>query len=338
MTFVAAPPATSSVSIGIPTFNRAKMLERAVRSVLAQTHSNLELVISDNASNDETEALCRTIAAHDPRVRYMRQESNIGQFPNFNVLYGALRSPYVMVLADDDWLEPDYLGRCVAALREEPGCAAVSGRGRYWRGEAMLSQRGLSLQLCQPTGAERVQALARSIGEGKGETSTFFGVMPAEVLRRARPMPTVLAGDILLVARVAFQGTVRTLDDVHLNRSVGGTSVSMASTVAAHGLPPRHARWPDLVIARDVLRDVGRQHAVYKTLRPASRLGCGLSSALAVINWRSVAWHATAPTAASLGRRTRGRWVWLGYDRVTRALGAEGFQGQLLVEQSRAMR
>jgi glycosyltransferase involved in cell wall biosynthesis len=332
MTDVLTPP---PVSIGIPTFNRAKMLERAIRSVLAQTHSSLELLISDNASNDDTETLCRAIAAQDARVRYMRRESNIGQFPNFNVLYGALRSPYVMVLADDDWLEPDYLERCLSVLREQPGCAAVSGRARYWRGDTMLAQRGLSLQLCQPSGAERVRALVRSIGEGSAETSTFFGVMPAEVLRRARPMPKVLAGDILLVARVAFQGTVRTLDDVHLNRSVGGTSVSMASTVAAHGLPPSHARWPDLVIARDVLRDIGWQHAVYGTLRPASRVGWGLRSALAVINWRSVAWHATAPTAASLGRRSRGRWVWRGYDRLTRTLGAEGFQGQLLLDQSR---
>jgi glycosyltransferase involved in cell wall biosynthesis len=325
-----------TVGIGIPTFNRATTLERAMRSVLAQTHSNLELIVSDDASNDDTETLCRRIEAEDSRVRYMRQVPNIGQLPNFNILYDAFRSPYVMVLADDDWLEPDYLRRCLLALQEDPGCVAVSGRGRYWRKDTLLSRQGMSLQLSQRNGAERVRALVRSIGEGKAETSTFFGVMPTEVLRRARPMPNVLAGDIMLVARIAFQGTVRTLDDVHLNRSVGGTSVSMASSVAALGLPPSHARWPDLVIARDVLRDIGWQHSVYATLRPASRLSWGLRSALSVINWRSVAWHATAPIAAAFAQHSRGRWVWQGYDRLTRALGAEGFQGQLLVERLRA--
>src|SRR5580698_2368831 len=103
------------------------MLERAMRSVLAQTHSNLELIVSDNVSSDDTETLCRSIAAEDSRVRYTRNVQNIGQLPNFNVLYGAFRSPYVMVLADDDWLEPDYLRRCLAALQKEPGCVAVSG-------------------------------------------------------------------------------------------------------------------------------------------------------------------------------------------------------------------
>jgi glycosyltransferase involved in cell wall biosynthesis len=307
-----------------------------MRSVLGQTHSNLELIVSDNASSEDTETLCRGIAAEDSRVRYTRNVQNIGQLPNFNVLYRAFRSPYVMVLADDDWLEPDYLRRCLAALQKEPGCVAVSGRGRYWRGDNLLSRQGMSLQLSQPTGAERVHALVSSIGEGKAETSTFFGVMPAEVLRRARPLPNVLAGDILLVARVAFQGTVRTLDDVHLNRSVGGTSVSMASSAAALGLPPSHARWPDLVIARDVFRDLGWQHAVYGALPPTSRVRWGVRAALSVINRRSVAWHATAPIAASLGRRPRGRWVWMGYDRLTRALGAEGVQGQLLLDQTRA--
>ena len=305
-----------------------------MRSVLTQTHSNLELIISDDASDDDTEALCRAIATEDSRVRYMRHVPNIGQLANYNVVYGAFGSPYVMVLADDDWLEPNYVERCLATLRRQPDCVAVSGRGRYWRGGTLLAREGLSLQLSQRDGATRVRALLRAVGEGRAETSTMFGVMPAEVLQQATPMPGVLAADILLVARIAFQGHVRTLEDVHVNRSVGGTSVSMASCVAAHDLPARQARWPDLVIAADVLCDVGWQHPTYGTLSPLTRLRLAARCAFSVINWRSVAWHATAPTAASLGRRSRGRWLWLAYDRLTRALGAEGLQGHLLVRQS----
>jgi glycosyltransferase involved in cell wall biosynthesis len=334
MSLVADAYAAPKVSIGIPTFNRAATLERAVRSVLAQSHSNLELIISDDASSDDTESLCRAIATEDARVRYMRHVPNIGQLANFNVVYGSFRSPYALVLADDDWLEPSYVERCLAALCEQPDCVAVSGRGRYWRGETLLARRGLSLQLSHGDGAARVRALLRAVGEGKAETSTMFGVMPTEVLHQAKPMPTVLAADILLVARIAFQGYVRTLEDARLNRSVGGTSVSMASCVAAHDLPASQVRWPDLVIARQVLCDVGWQHPAYGTLSPLTRLRLAARCAFSVINWRSVAWHATAPTVASLGRRSRGRWLWLAYDRLTRALGAEGFQGQLLVRQS----
>jgi glycosyltransferase involved in cell wall biosynthesis len=329
---------TSSVGVGIPTYNRVKTLERALRSVLEQTHSNLEIIVSDDASTDDTETLCRTIAAQDTRIRVIRQAHNIGQFANFNLLFTEFRSPYVMVLNDDDWLEPDYVERCLTELGKHPDCVAVSGCYRYWRGDTVLERQGSRLQLTHVEGAERVRALMRLVGEGKLESSTFFGVMRAEAPRRATPMPIVLAGDILLVARIVFQGQARILEDVHLNRSVGGTSATMALCVAAHGLPPSHARWPNFVIAGEVLRDLGWRNSLFTALPPARRLSWGLRCALSAINWRSVAWHATAPTAASLGKRPRGQWVWLAYDRLTRALGAEGVQGQLLVDQSRTAR
>jgi glycosyltransferase involved in cell wall biosynthesis len=318
--------AASSVSVGIPTFNRAITLERALGSLLAQTHSNLEIIVSDNASSDDTEALCRMLAAQDARVRYMRQAQNIGQTANFNAVFAELRSPYVMVLADDDWVAPDYVERCLSALQQQPDCVAVSGRGRYWQGETMLTRRGLDFQLPQRESMKRVHAYFRVVGSGEGENSTFFGVMPAEVLRRATPMPNALGNDMLVTARVVFQGPVRTLDDVHLNRSVGGISVSTASIVATLDLPSRQASFPSFVIAGHVLRDVGWRNPVYATLSPAARLGWGLRCALAAIDWQSVGWHATAPLAARLGRRPWGRWIWSAYEGLVRTLKARRFK------------
>jgi glycosyltransferase involved in cell wall biosynthesis len=328
------PPVTASsepptVSIGIPTHNRAQTLERALRSVLAQTHPNLEVVISDNASGDGTEELCRALAARDPRVRYLRQAENIGPTANFNALFEAFRSPYVMVLPDDDWLAPNYVERCLMTLRERPGCVAVSGQGRYWQGETMLRRTGLTPELSQPDGADRVRAYLRVVGESQGETSTFFGVMPAEVLRRATPMPNTLGNDILVSARVIFQGPVLTLEDVHIHRSVGGTSVNMASIVETLRLTPRQARWPHLVIASQVFSDVGWKDPTYATLARGRRLILGLRCALSVIDWGSVAWHASAPAVASLGRRPRGRPLWLAYTRLAGTLAAARRDGRL---------
>jgi len=70
------------VSIGIPTYNRAAGLERAVASVLGQTHRELELVISDNASTDNTPELCARLSASDARVRFLRQPFNRGPTAN----------------------------------------------------------------------------------------------------------------------------------------------------------------------------------------------------------------------------------------------------------------
>lgn len=317
---------TSPVSIGIPTFNRAETLERALRSLMAQSHSNLDIIVSDDASNDNTESLCRMLAAQDERVRYIRYAEHIGPTANFNAVFEAFRSPYVMVLADDDWIEPEYVERCLSVLRQQPDCVAVSGRGRYWQGETRLTRQGLDLQLLQHEGAKRAHAYWRVVGDGEGENSTFFGIMPAEVMRRATPMPNALGNDMLVTARIAFQGSVRTLDDVHLNRALGGTSVSTASIVTTLGLPPRQASLPSFVIAGHALRDMAWHSPVYAGLSPAQRLVWGIRCALAAIDWQSVGWHATVPVAASLGRRPRGRWIWSAYDRLVRALVARRFR------------
>lgn len=316
----------SKVSVGIPTFNRAATLERAVRSLLAQTHSNLDIVVSDDGSTDDTESVCRRLATRDARVRYIRQPQNIGETANFNAVFAELRSPYVMVLADDDWVEEKYVERCLSVLRQQPDCVAVSGRGRYWQGDTMLPRQGLDFQLLQREGRKRVRAYYRVVGSGEGENSTFFGVMHADVLRRATPSPNVLGNDMLVTGRVVFQGCVRTLDDVHLNRSLGGTSVSTASIVETYGLPSRQASFPSFVIAWNVLRDVGWQHPAYAVLSPVARLALGLHCALAAIDWQSVGWHATAPIAAALGRRPGGRWIGTTYDRLVRALMLRRFK------------
>ena len=85
------------ISVGIPTFNRAAQLARAAGSVLSQTHANLELVISDNASADETESLCRALCESDPRVRYLRQPLNRGPTANFNALFETMRGDLSLI-------------------------------------------------------------------------------------------------------------------------------------------------------------------------------------------------------------------------------------------------
>ena len=79
------------VGIGVPTYNRCERLERAIESVLAQTHAELELTISDNGSTDGTEKLCRRITLRDPCVSYVRHPTNRGSTENFNYVFRALR-------------------------------------------------------------------------------------------------------------------------------------------------------------------------------------------------------------------------------------------------------
>src|SRR5690349_16413856 len=99
------------VSIGLPVFNGARTLEAVVRSVLAQDHERLELVISDNASTDDTQILCRDLAAADRRIAYHRQPTNVGVLANFVQAARLSKGTLFRWIGDDDWLAPNYVSR-----------------------------------------------------------------------------------------------------------------------------------------------------------------------------------------------------------------------------------
>ncbi len=109
------------VSIGLPTYNRAASLERAARSALAQDWSELELVISDNGSDDDTQAICEALRDADPRVRYVRQAVNLGPLRNFEEVFEHSRGELFMWLGDDDTLDPSYVSECAQRAARERG-------------------------------------------------------------------------------------------------------------------------------------------------------------------------------------------------------------------------
>lgn len=304
---------TPLVSIGLPTFQRPDSLRRAVASILAQTHTDLELVIADNASADETPQVCRELAASDRRVRIVRRPHNLGPTANFNGLFADAASPYFMVISDDDHLDHDYVEKCLAELEADPALGVVCGVARYER-DGAFSHDGVAIDLLDGDPAARVLAYFRAATD-----APFYGLRRAAVLRATTPMPNVLANDWLLAGRMAALGKVRTLTSTRIHRALGGTSADVAGIVREFGAPSFQARLPHLVMAAHVLADIGWRAEAYAGL-PRAQLAA--RAAPGVIDWPSLAWHLTAPTAAGLGRRPRGRWVWRAYDRFTRALGA----------------
>ena len=113
------------VSICIPTYNRAAYLRESLQGVCAQTYRPLEILISDNASDDETEELCRRLASSDNRVRYVRQPSNIGLYGNHNFCMNESRGTFLCLFHDDDHHDPEAISRSVAFLLEHPEAGLV---------------------------------------------------------------------------------------------------------------------------------------------------------------------------------------------------------------------
>lgn len=108
------------VSIGLPVYNGEKFLAQAIESILEQTFIDFELIISDNASTDETARICAEFAARDPRIRFFRQERNLGAAPNHQFTFFEALGEYFKWSAHDDIMEPTWLERCVEVLDGHP--------------------------------------------------------------------------------------------------------------------------------------------------------------------------------------------------------------------------
>ncbi|HEX2053785.1 MAG TPA: glycosyltransferase family A protein [Actinomycetota bacterium] len=109
------------VTVGMPVYNGAAHLEEALQSVLAQDYPALEVLVCDNASDDATPAIATEFAAHDPRVRYLRNAENIGLLPNFRRVRDLARGEYFTWLGHDDLIsDPAYLSTTAGYLTRHP--------------------------------------------------------------------------------------------------------------------------------------------------------------------------------------------------------------------------
>ena len=122
---------TDLVSIGLPVRNASAQVEKVIQSVLSQDYEWLELVISDNASTDSTEEVCRDLAGSDHRIVYVRQPENIGLLNNFVATMTIARGTYFRWIGDDDRLEPGYATRCVGAFADDPRLILVTSQVAY---------------------------------------------------------------------------------------------------------------------------------------------------------------------------------------------------------------
>ena len=110
----------TTLTIGLPVYNGERFLQESLQALLAQTWTDFELVISDNASTDSTAEICLEYAARDPRIRYVRQPVNMGAAPNHNYVASQARGRFFKWASHDDLYHPDLLQQCVLALEKHP--------------------------------------------------------------------------------------------------------------------------------------------------------------------------------------------------------------------------
>jgi glycosyltransferase involved in cell wall biosynthesis len=255
------------IVIAIPTFNRAHILRRAIDSALSQDYPNLRIVISDNASTDDTALVIQSYVAADSRVASFRHPVNVGATRNFAELLERATGELFMWLADDDWLEPGYVSHCARSLAEQRDAVLVGGVAKYYQ-QGVLKRTGKPTD-CASTGArQRVLSYYRQVDDN----GLFYGLMRRDAAVRAGVV-NCLGGDWLFVAAIAYQGNVLTNRAAVLNRSLGGTSESASKMTAMLNLPSWQARMPiTLPLAGNAAKDILVRSPVYRDMGTLERV------------------------------------------------------------------
>jgi glycosyltransferase involved in cell wall biosynthesis len=201
-----SPPLT----IGLPVYNGQNYLSESLDSLLAQTYTDFELIISDNASGDDTEAICRDYAARDDRIRYHRQNVNIGAAPNHNYLVQAARGRLFKWAAHDDLFAPELVARCIEALDAQPELIlAHSYMGIVDEQGATLEEYDYHLATDSPSPSVRFRSLMFTEGG-----DDFYGVIHTDVMRRIAPHDSYHNAGRKFVAEMSLYGPFHQVPEI----------------------------------------------------------------------------------------------------------------------------
>lgn len=166
-----------SLSICIPTYNRSKCLAELLQSIVEQNTSEIEVIVSDDASSDDTASVAEAFKSKLPRYRFIRQSENIGLDRNFLAVMAAATKDYIWLIGDDDRLEPNGIQRVLAALERWPGVSGLT-----------LGAVDYDTEMKRPTGlrATPTTQLIHGLGETFVLLADLLGFMSVLVVDRKR--------------------------------------------------------------------------------------------------------------------------------------------------------
>jgi len=191
-----------TLSIALPVYNGERYLRQALDSLLAQSFTDFELLIADNASTDATAEIAPEYAARDPRIRYHRNPQNVGAARNFNLAFGLTSGRYFKWVAHDDLLHRDFLQRCVEALDRDPGAVLAFTRSRIIDEDGRpLGDYEYALGTESSSPAARFGALLEY-----HRCFESFGVIRRDALEQTRLIGSHAHGDGVLLAHLALLG------------------------------------------------------------------------------------------------------------------------------------
>src|SRR4051812_7042750 len=195
-----------SLSICIPTYNRAALVRATLLRLAATPDAFDEVVVSDNASSDDTEAVVAALTPQFQHLVYVRQPRNIGMLPNFQAALSLGTSDLLFPLSDDDALLPERLRDAIALLEADPECVAV-----YGGYERVGSDHGAAHHLAVP---QRAGRFTRNDLDAIAETANLLTIplVRREVFQRHCFFDATTFGFMRLITQLLPHGAIRIVD------------------------------------------------------------------------------------------------------------------------------
>jgi glycosyltransferase involved in cell wall biosynthesis len=225
------------VSLGMPVYNAQRFLREVLESILAQTYSDFELIISDNGSSDATETICREYAARDPRVQYHPNDrTNHGPGWNYNRTEMLARGEYFKWAAADDLLAPTLLEKCVAALDSDPGAVMAWPQTRVIDEDSRpVRDNTFVLPTDDPSPARRFGCLI-NVKHKRHGAFEIFSLIRIKALRSFPRKGSYARADSVVLARLSLFGRFHLVPEfLFLNRDHRGRSVRSLPTRLSRG-------------------------------------------------------------------------------------------------------
>jgi glycosyltransferase involved in cell wall biosynthesis len=211
------------ISVGLPVYNGARFIGKAVDSILDQSFADLELIISDNASTDNTRDICEQYVKRDPRVRYFRQPTNIGAPKNWNFVVHQARGCFFKWASANDYCDSEMLAKCAATLEADRRLVLCYGRTR------LIDDTDRPIELYDgdfPILGNRPSERYGHVRRCLGLNNAQMGLIRLDVLRLTQLERTYPAGDMVLMAELALLGPFALLPDVLFYRRMSKEAAS----------------------------------------------------------------------------------------------------------------
>jgi glycosyltransferase involved in cell wall biosynthesis len=265
------------VTIGIPTYNGGKRILRALKSVLNQDYRNLEIMISDNCSTDDTKDVVEGFCRGRLEIKYIRQKTNIGQLPNYSFLIKNASGKYFMWLADDDALGEGVVLKYVEFMEAHREYSVTSGNVVYWINDLPdVTERGFTCDQDSPS--RRVAHFYSRVVYG----GLMHGLMRRELAKDVA-LEHVIGNDYHFVANLVFLGKVKNFDFTGYNKSFGGVSKNFKEYAKHMGESWIVGYFPHFKIASDAFAQIMHRSPVFSRMSFVPRFVLAISSYFGVL-------------------------------------------------------